>query len=329
MGGRTRVNMNKIKIWFCDFWPLFEMKNNFLTNTLKKHYNIEFDKNKPDYIFYSNFGYHHLKYNCIKIFYTGENLFPNFNICDYAIGTHNLKLEKRYLQLPIYLIQNGQFIKLPERKKLDKEDLEKKKEFCNFIYSNKKGNSIRKEFFDELNKYKDIISAGKFLNNTGYATKNKLETQKQCKFTIAFENEKYPGYSTEKIIDAFIARTIPIYWGDEIIGNNINPKAFINCNTSKDIPNVIKQIKQIDKNDDLWLKIANEPIFLQKDFEINKEKELEKFLIEIIETKKQQVPKSLEARRVTEIIKKGSLFINIKHKIHKIKIEKGAKNYKK
>ena len=290
---------------------------------------LNFLKTNQIICFTLTFGFKHLKYDCIKIFYTGENVFPNFNICDYAIGPHDLKLEKRYLQLPIYLIKKGHFIKLPERKKLNKEDLKIKKEFCNFIYSNKNGNPIRKEFFDELSKYKNIISAGKFLNNTGYAIKNKTEIQKQCKFTIAFENEKYPGYSTEKIIDAFIARTIPIYWGDETITDNINQKSFIYCNSSKDIPDVIRRIKQIDKNDDLWLKMANEPIFLQKDYEKIKEKELEDFLIKTIETKKQKIPKSLEAKRVKRIIKKGSLFINIKHKIHRIKIEKGVKNYKK
>ena len=188
---------------------------------------LNFLKTNQIICFTLTFGFKHLKYDCIKIFYTGENVFPNFNICDYAIGPHNLKLEKRYLQLPIYLIKNGHFIKLPERKKINKEDLKTKKEFCNFIYSNKNGNQIRKEFFDELSKYKNIISAGKFLNNTGYAIKNKIEIQKQCKFTIAFENEKYLGYSTEKIIDAFIARTIPIYWGDETITDNINQKSFI------------------------------------------------------------------------------------------------------
>ena len=290
---------------------------------------LNFLKTNQIICFTLTFGFKHLKYDCIKIFYTGENVFPNFNICDYAIGPHNLKLEKRYLQLPIYLIKNGNFIKLPERKKINKEDLKTKKEFCNFIYSNKNGNPIRKEFFDELSKYKNIISAGKFLNNTGYAIKNKIEIQKQCKFTIAFENEKYPGYSTEKIIDAFIARTIPIYWGDETITDNINQKSFIYCNSSKDIPDVIRRIKQIDKNDDLWLKMANEPIFLQKDYEKIKEKELEDFLINTIETKKQKIPKSLEAKRVKRIIKKESLFIKIKHKIHRIKIEKGVKNYKK
>ena len=75
--------------------------------------------------------------------------------------------------------------------------------------------------------------------------------------------------------------------------------------------------------------MANEPIFLQKDYEKIKEKELEDFLINTIETKNQKIPKSLEAKRVKRIIKKGSLFINIKHKIHRIKIEKGVKNYKK
>lgn len=57
MGGRTGINMNKIKIWFCDFWPLFEMADNFIINILKKHYEIEFSQNEPDYLFYSNFRF--------------------------------------------------------------------------------------------------------------------------------------------------------------------------------------------------------------------------------------------------------------------------------
>lgn len=40
----------------------------------------------PDYIIYSGFGYEHLHYDCIRIFFTGECQTPDFNECDYAIG---------------------------------------------------------------------------------------------------------------------------------------------------------------------------------------------------------------------------------------------------
>ena len=43
----------------------------------------------------------------------------------------------------------------------------------------------------------------------------KLKIISNHKFNIAFENSSYPGYVTEKITDAFIANTIPIYWGDK------------------------------------------------------------------------------------------------------------------
>ena len=316
--------MKKIKIWFCDFWPEFDVNNNFIMEILRKNYEIELTKKAPEYIFYSNFGYEFLKYNCIKIFYSGENVFPNFNICDYSITCHNIVLDDRHFCLPIYLVKKGKFIENINRSKLTKKDLINKTKFCNFVYDNKKGNLFRRRFFEELNKYKKVDSAGKFLNNTGFVTKDKMELQKKYRFTIAFENEKYPNYCTEKIIDAFISRTIPIYWGDCNIYKNINSNAFINCEdeSEKSIKRIISKINEIEKNEDLWLEIINEPIFLKENFVKEKKEELEKFLCNILNSKEKKIPNSLEAKRVRKIVKKGCKIINIKHKLHEIKVEK-------
>ena len=130
------------------------------------------------------------------------------------------------------------------------------------------------------------------------------------------------GYCTEKIMDAFKTKTIPIYYGDKNIESEFNKNSFINCNNKKDIDKVIGKIKKIDNNDDLYLKIINEKIFLEENYIENTKKELESFLINIIETKKKQVPNSLEVKRNINIIKNGSKLLNLKHKIHKIKVEK-------
>ena len=315
--------MRKIKIWFCDFWPNFDIDNNFIMELLKKNYVVELDKYNPEYIIYSNFGYDFLHYDGIKIFYSGENVFPNFNLCDYSITCHDIEIKDRHFCLPIYLVKKGEFIKIPERKKLVKSDLEKRNRFCNFIYDNKKGNPFRKYFFEELSKYKKVDSAGKFLNNMGFVTKNKMKLQKQYRFTIAFENEKYPDYCTEKIMDAFISRTIPIYWGDCNIDKTINSKAFINCNgETNNVKETIRKIDEIENNIDLWLEMVNEPIFINENFIEEKKNQLEKFLCNTLNSKVKRIPNSLEAKRVNKIIRRGCKAINVKHKLHKIKVEK-------
>ena len=320
--------MKKIKIWFCDFWPLFDINNNFIINVLKRNYNVELDKKNPEYPFYSNFGYNFLKYNCVKIFYSGENVFPNFNLCDYSITCHNINLQDRHFSLPIFLLKKDNFINIKQRNIITKDQLKNKNKFCNFVYDNKNGDAFRRKFFEELNKYKKVDSAGKFLNNTGFVTKNKVELQKKYRFTIAFENEKYTNYCTEKIMDAFISRTIPIYWGDCTIEEKINSKAFINCDMDKqEVSDIIKRIKNIEENETLLLEMINQPIFKEENYVEKKQDELEEFLLNIICRNKKRIPNSLEAKRDARIVKKGCKNIYIKHKLHKIKVKKWKQKF--
>ena len=74
-----------IKVAFVDFEPGFVPEKSLLYRTLLQRYSVELSK-EPDYVFYSNYGERHLKYNGIRIFYTRENIAPDFNDCDYAIG---------------------------------------------------------------------------------------------------------------------------------------------------------------------------------------------------------------------------------------------------
>ncbi len=51
-----------------------------------------------------------------------------------------------------------------------------------------------------------------------------------CRFILAAENEVgVPGYVTEKLVNAFLAGAIPIYWGDDAtVKAWFNPAAFVN-----------------------------------------------------------------------------------------------------
>ena len=100
--------MKKIRIYFTDFWKDLDMNDNFITNRLIKN-KIEFEvSTSPDYLFCSSFGNEHLKYkDCVKIYFTGENNVPDFNLFDSALSFHPLSLGDRHLRFPLYLLYKG------------------------------------------------------------------------------------------------------------------------------------------------------------------------------------------------------------------------------
>ena len=72
------------------------------------------------------------------------------------------------------------------------------------------------------------------------------------------ENSKGDGYISEKIVDSFNAGTIPIYYGDYMLDEFINPKTYILIRGKNDIREKIEYIKKIDNDKQLYLSIMKE-----------------------------------------------------------------------
>lgn len=278
--------MRTIKIAFVDFWKDFDEKDNPFINILKKHYFIEIDKKCPDYVFCSHFGTDYLKYDCVRILYLGEAKAPDFNIYDYAIAFDNIIFGDRYLQYP-YLFFRDSFKNAMNKHTKSNEYYLSKKKFCNVVVSNNLCDSKRDLYFKALCNYKMVDSAGRHLNNMpdNKPVKDKLEFQKDYKFSFAFENSSFPDYVTEKIFDAFAADTIPIYCGAENIEEYVNPNSFVNCNGMKSEYELITKIKEIDEDDAKYLEMMKAPVLLENSrlLDMMKESYLEDFLLNIFE----------------------------------------------
>lgn len=250
--------MKKIKIKFVDFWPNFDYKNHFLYVELKKMFNVELSDD-PDYLFFSVFGCEHLKYpNVVRIFYTAENISPDFNLCDYAIGFDYINFGDRYFRFPNYYNYNynKDFELIKNRKKLVSN-----KDFCCFVYSNSKADPYRERLFQLISTYKEVKSGGRFKNNIGGPVLDKLKFQQNFKFCIACENTNYAGYTTEKILQAFSAGCIPIYWGDPKVKEVFNEKSFICCQDFSTDEELLNYIKKVDNDDELYYKMLHENVF--------------------------------------------------------------------
>lgn len=266
--------MKKIKVHYCRYGITDHTTpttwNYFLHTILKRQYNVEVTSRNPDYVFYHESTYEYLEYDCIRILYTAENITPNFNLCDYAIANDYINFDDRYHRLSSYLVatfynqSDLEIIKdidITKPKIFTQEDLMKKTDFCSFVYSNYNADDRRKLLLDTINTYKKVNSGGKYLNNIGGPVDSKLGFEMKHKFSMAIENSCRDGYTTDRIACGFMAKTIPIYWGNPKIGKEFNTKRFINCHDYASFEEVLKRIEEIDSNDDLFIKIMNEPLF--------------------------------------------------------------------
>ena len=274
-----QLQKKKLKIEFVDFWPGFTKADNYFYNLLAMEYDVELDGRNPDVLFFSCFGNINQHYNdrCIKIFYTAEVYgIPDFKNCDFAIGFEFMS-DERYYRIPhwAFLINwfNRPYIKARdmsyltpiEKLLLPNEELLRNK-FCNFVYRHPQAE--RDHIFHEIKKYKHIDSGGRTLNNMGgwtvpgsHSAIEKIQFLSKYKFTIAGECASVPGYVTEKIVHAFSAGSIPIYWGSPEVTRDFNNKAFIFISDWKDVGEALDKIKEIDSSEKLYRETRRQPIF--------------------------------------------------------------------
>lgn len=248
-----------VKLWITDFWhpsTLDAIQKNPLYILLAGHFDIELTEN-PDFVIYSCFGNNHRKFDGVRIFYAGENVRPDFDECDYAFSFDFPETE-RNVRLPLYrLYAEYPQLLLPRR---TQEVMSQKRKFCAFLNSNLRAQE-RIDFFDQLSAYRPVDGGGKVRNTIGYLVDDKMDFMRQYKFSIAFENSVSPGYTTEKLMHALVADTIPIYWGNPLAHRDFNSKAFINCHDYASFGDVVEVVKAIDQNDDLYQEYLSQPFF--------------------------------------------------------------------
>ena len=272
--------MKELRIFYVDFWKGLSMEEFLFTEILKKHYHVVLDNKNPEIIFCSTFGNQYLNYQCTRILFVGEPYTPDFNLYDYAIGFDHIRFMDRYLRYPLYLLEKEKMNKALHKHECTKDQILREKKFCNFVVSAGGGKEdIRTKIFEKLSQYKRVDSGGKYKNNLPdhQPVPDKYEFQKNYRFSLAMENSKISGYTTEKIIDAWAAGTIPIYWGNPDIVKEFNPASFIMITDDEEW---LDKVIEIDQSDDLYEKMSKEPIYLPNqeiDIEV-----LEKFLLNII-----------------------------------------------
>ena len=270
-----------MKITFSDFWQYpkaFDPNNNFFIHIIRDLFeDVEVvEPEDADVMFFSLFGNENGRYkDCKKIFFTGENVRPNFRRCDYSLTFDADEHEGKNFRLPLWYLyidwfevnsyDNPDWL-IPESYLYnDNEFTQKKKDkFCSIVYG--------KQIESRINAIQNISSNYKQVDVFGKANPNyylpdgekyKLDLISNYKFSLCYENSVTPGYHTEKLLHGKVAGNVPIYYGDKSIGEDFNPDCFINAVDMSD-EELIQKIIELDQSDNLYNKMAKEPIFTEK-----------------------------------------------------------------
>ena len=275
---------------------------NYVKNMLTDTYEFVFEQENPDYLMFSFYGCKHndVKYKqAIKIAIYEEGFIPSFNEEDYTFGLAHIFYLDRYFRkatlieyLQKYNLKNKDFRKA-RQKALNGPKREK---FCGAVLNNETSlNHFREKFVKELSKYKTVDSGGEIDNNLGYIVTDKIKFFSSYKFSIAFEKNTADGYATDHILNSLLAGTVPIYYGDYLIDEYINPDTYILVRNDIDLLDKIDFIKQVDQDDNLYREFLKKDVLLDDDIVSKRKKEEKEYWSHIFR------PDKYDARRIDNI----------------------------
>lgn len=237
------------------------------------------DEENPQFVFYSVFGTRHIYYDCVRIFWCGENARADFNFCDYAISFDYLEFEDRHLRFPLYL---HDLRKISQNSTMfNKGDFGSEyaeREFCSFVVSNGKADEKRSEVFRALSKYKRVDSAGKFANNVGFYADDKIAFCVSINLISALRTPTQTATLRKKLLT--LKRQIRFqYIGGGVTTERIfNKNAFIDFSDFKNINELISFIRHLDSDKNAYLAMLNEPLILDKNIVQKSDEKLATFL---------------------------------------------------
>lgn len=261
----------KPTIAFTNFWPGFEPRS-FFPAFVQSFFDLA--QGEADVVVFSCFTGRKIdvphippgKY--VRVFYTGENVRPDFSGCDFAMTFSHDEDPARHVRIPNYVSRLAQqgidlmpFLKARTDAEVDAL-VASKRAFCAYIQ--KKGVPIREQFVRALGGYKHVDCLGPHLNNAGFLLPmdEKHTRLRDYKFTVAFENSSSPGYVTEKAIDAYVGGSVPLYWGDPQVGRMLNPASMLVMQgDSGSIDEFVRRVADVDRDEDVYRALLKEPLF--------------------------------------------------------------------
>lgn len=221
----------------------------------------------------------HSAHRPLTLFQTAENLRHNHIPCDYSLSFDLAVTNTRHHRHPYWMEMmdwshegvigntNSRFgcLLKPERllQPLGSVFLQKARKAAIFASHQREP---RATLMRELRKHIDVDGFGPVFDTSvrhhSSSTFTKRDVLKNYAFNLCPENTLYPGYYTEKIVEAFYADSLPLTWVDECVSVDFNPNAMINL--APMMKDNFKDLAETIGNDAVLLQKSAEPLLLKR-----------------------------------------------------------------
>jgi len=205
-----------------------------------------------------------------SIWYSGENVAPPQGTWDGYLSFDTFLGKDVSVYLPLWYLTSTDLFKsttesywggsVPKVRELltGRELTIKKKKFVVAFIG--KSYPLRLHTIEAISKIGRIDVFGESARNT---IKSPSKVATNYRFVMCFENDLFPGYVTEKPIEAYSCGAIPLYWGHDALGY-LNSKAMINLNEFNSIKDWTEHVSKVMSDFRLYKKIYEQPILIKK-----------------------------------------------------------------
>jgi hypothetical protein len=193
-----------------------------------------------------------------NLWYTGENQRPPYGDWDAYLSFDSKIPHERNFYLPLWLLTSTNWIHelnlsywgtpAPKLENLLSERKIGRKKIgfaCAFIGKNY---PVRLHAIESLRNIGKVDVFGEGARNP---VKNPSIIAQDYKFVLCFENDLYPGYVTEKPVEAYLCGAIPLYYGIDSFGY-LNKQAIINLNDSYSLENWLECVENHHRDDSIY-----------------------------------------------------------------------------
>lgn len=164
-----------------------------------------------------------------------ESIINDFDL----ILTYDHHLLEKYPQKTLFNPADGIFV---DTESVFSEKINKNK-LISHLFSEKtilNGHHLRHIIANHIIRKKYNVDL--FGSGTGTRLEKKSDALNPYCFSIIIENNKSPNYFTEKILDSFACRTIPIYWGAPNITDWFDGNSIITFNSLENLSDIIQNL---------------------------------------------------------------------------------------
>lgn len=132
--------------------------------------------------------------------------------------------------------------------------------FCAVIAS--EFEALRLNLYLALRSVGDVVGYGHLFGNPLFASK--FQTLPNFRFCLCPENGIYPGYHTEKLVDAWYGGCVPLYSGDRLLGRDFNPAALLNYQDYLDTDRFVAHVGRLEADPIAFDEVHSQPLLLNR-----------------------------------------------------------------